>query len=88
MFDITNKVSHIVIDNAANIVKAFYMPGFDDVAPNVINDDSSDDDDDDHVLCSDPQGWVSCLVHYVRLQVGVGPEGLHSHMIKGDQKRN
>ena len=41
MFDLTNKISHIVTDNAANILKAFSLPEFE--APAVISDASSDD---------------------------------------------
>ena len=50
-FHLTNKISYIVTDNAANMLKAFSLPEFEDVAlPDAISDDSSEggsDDDDD-----------------------------------------
>ena len=43
MFDLTNMISYIVTDSAANMLKAFSLPGFEDVAvPDAISDDSSD----------------------------------------------
>ena len=46
-FDLTNKISYIVTDNAANMLKVFTPPGFEDVAvPHAISNDSSDDADD------------------------------------------
>ena len=45
VFDLTNKILHIVTDNDASMLKAFMLSGFEDVAPDVISDDSSDDDD-------------------------------------------
>ena len=46
MSDLT-KISHIVTDNTANMLKAFFLPVFEDMSPDVINDDSNDHDDKD-----------------------------------------
>ena len=52
IFDIQKKVSHIISDSAANILKAFSLPGFQPVLFNDISDesdaDSSESEADDH----------------------------------------
>ena len=45
LFDLTNKISHTVTDNAVNILKALNLQGFDDVAPDIISDYFYEDDD-------------------------------------------
>ena len=82
MFDLTNKILSIVRDNAANMFKAFWLQGFEDVAvPGAISDDSidgDDDDDDDNALStvvSNNSLWVnvsehvSCFVHTLQLVI-------------------
>jgi len=80
MFDLTNKILSIVTDNAANMLKAFWLQGFEDVAvPDAISDDSIDgDDDDDNALptvVSNNSLWVnvsehaSCFVHTLQLVI-------------------
>ena len=51
MFDLTNKLSHIVTENAASMLKAFSFPGFEDVAPDVFSDVDYGDDDSMVVPC-------------------------------------
>ena len=74
-FGIADKISHIITDNATNMVKAFTLPGMDDLA----TDDDEDDDDD--YLMEQPlpddlvylQGQRSpCFAHTLQLVVKDG----------------
>ena len=39
MSGLTSKVLHTLTDNAANMLKAFSLAGFEDMGPDVISDD-------------------------------------------------
>ncbi|KAK2160113.1 hypothetical protein LSH36_140g05001 [Paralvinella palmiformis] len=77
-FDLTNKVSRIVKNNATNKLKAFSQPGFEavDDASQSTSEDSCNDDDDgvattasDDALFDYVNEHVSCFAHTLQLVI-------------------
>ena len=67
IFNISNKISHIIIDIATNIIREFSLPGFEKVS---VHDspDSSDFESDDEADVSMPTS-VEGLFDYVNKHV-------------------
>ncbi|KAK2192686.1 hypothetical protein NP493_25g04019 [Ridgeia piscesae] len=78
-FNIADKVTHVVSDNASNMVKAFKLPGYvnshsdsDDTSDTVGSSDTElDDDDPSDVFAHLPQ-HDGCFAHTVQLVVKDG----------------
>ena len=77
-FAIAEKIGHVITDNASNMVKAFTLPGMEDLA---IDDDDDDEDEGEEQLEEQPlpddledvQGQRSpCFAHTLQLVVKDG----------------
>ena len=55
LFDIERKVKYIVSDNASNMIKAFFLPGFEESATNdaLMDSDSDTDNESDDDTTTD-----------------------------------
>ena len=75
-FDIANKISHIITDNASNMVKAFTLPGMDDLATDRDEDEDEDDCFEEEPLSDEfdqSQAQRSpCFAHTLQLVVKDG----------------
>ena len=78
-YDLNDKISHIVTDNAANMLKAFSLPGFETTVTNeTLSDDDDDEDDDVTTAVSDDSLFeyvndhISCFAHTLQLVIKDG----------------
>ena len=78
-YDLNDKISHIVTDNAANMLKAFSLPGFETTVTNeTLSDDDDDEDDDVTTVVSDDSLFeyvndhISCFAHTLQLVIKDG----------------
>ena len=84
-FDLAGKVSAIVTDNGSNMVKAFTLPGMENMAVDVEDDDETHDSDLTGVQLTDdleflvPQR-VPCFAHTLQLVVKDGLQ--HAGQVK------
>ena len=78
-YDLNDKISHIVTDNAANMFKEFSLPGFETTVTNETwSDDDDDEDDDLTTAVSDDSLFeyvndhISCFAHTLQLVIKDG----------------
>ena len=81
-FEISEKISHVVTDNASNMLKAFSLPGFEDCHDNTDEGDDSDNEDgaddtdtepeEDPTMYAYIQQHLSCFAHTLQLVIKDG----------------
>ncbi|XP_069103066.1 zinc finger BED domain-containing protein 4-like [Argopecten irradians] len=94
-FGIGCKIAAVVSDNASNMVKAFSLPGFENMKSDDKNDDDVDEDDDRSECCDDESESESleeqiltdslpthsrCYAHTLQLVVKDGLKQCSSHL--------
>ena len=81
-FEISEKISHVVTDNASNMLKVFSLPGFEDCHDNTDEGDDSDNEDgaddtdtepeEDPTMYAYIQQHLSCFAHTLQLVIKDG----------------
>ena len=91
-FNINSKLTFIVTDSAANMLKAFSLPGFETINECVHESDESDDDDSDCVFTeiaddetsqfyddlSNISQHIPCFAHTIQLVIKDGFKEVHN----------
>ena len=71
-YDLNDMISHIVTDNAANMLKAFSLPGFETTVTNETWSDDDDDEDDDVTTAVSDDSLFEYVAHTLQLVIKDG----------------